>query len=155
MTQETFENLVRVQRRRMVRAMTTGNRKEQQEACAEIVKLENDVSAPTPLTISPAPAFSRFKRDRATFPPQPRQEHQPKMKTKMKTNSLQDLANSFVATDRAAIRRDVARLGSIADAADYCADIACEQPHWEALDSDEGRTALAVAIGAEIARSAE
>ena len=47
MTQETFENLVRVQRRRLIRAMNTGNRKEQQEACAEIVKLENEAAATT------------------------------------------------------------------------------------------------------------
>ena len=60
--------------------------------------------------------------------------------------NLKELARSFVATDIAAIRADVIRLGSIDAAAAYSADMAVGQPHWEALDSDEGRAALRAAI---------
>lgn len=61
-------------------------------------------------------------------------------------NNLQELANSFVSTDTSAIREDVERLGSIEEAADYSADMSSGQPDWEALDSDEGRAALVIAI---------
>jgi hypothetical protein len=60
--------------------------------------------------------------------------------------NLQDIANSFVNTDTAAIRDDVQRLGSIQAAADYSANMSAGQPDWEALDSEEGRAALVVAI---------
>lgn len=72
------------------------------------------------------------------------------MSTQTKIN-LSDLAESFVGTDTAAIRDDVKRLGSIEAAADYSADMACGQPDWEALDSDEGRAALEQAIARLVA----
>jgi hypothetical protein len=67
----------------------------------------------------------------------------------MKT--LQELANSFISTDTSAILDDVERLGSIENAADYSADMSAGQPDWEALDSDEGRAALVVAISQLVA----
>ncbi len=60
--------------------------------------------------------------------------------------NLQDLANSFVNTDTAAVREDLKRLGSIEAAADYSANMSAGQPDWEVLDSEDGRAALVVAI---------
>ena len=66
-------------------------------------------------------------------------------RNKMRMN-MKELARSFVLTDPYSVKGDVARLGGISQAADYCADMACGQPSWEALNSQEGREALAAAI---------
>lgn len=63
----------------------------------------------------------------------------------MKTD-INQLARSYVHTDTAAIRQDVARLGSVEAAAAYSADMAIGQPDWEPLATDEGRAALVAAI---------
>lgn len=64
------------------------------------------------------------------------------------TTDLSPLADAFCSTDTCAIRSDVERLGSIEEAANYCADMAAGQPDYEPLDSDDGRQALAKAIRA-------
>lgn len=61
-------------------------------------------------------------------------------------NNINTIAECFVATDTAAIRDDVRRLGGIEAAAEYSADMASCQPEWEALASDDGQVALAAAI---------
>lgn len=65
---------------------------------------------------------------------------------KQDRNEIKALAESWVDTDPDAIRKDVAQLGGVTEAADYSADMAVGQPHWEALSSREGRRALRVAI---------
>lgn len=62
------------------------------------------------------------------------------------TTELQELARSWVNTDPAAIRKDVARLGGVAAAAEYSADMSIGQPQWEPLSTEDGRAALVIAI---------
>lgn len=64
------------------------------------------------------------------------------------STDLSALADAFCSTDTHAICADVERLGGIEEAADYCADMAAGQPDYEALDSDDGREALAESIRA-------
>jgi hypothetical protein len=60
--------------------------------------------------------------------------------------NIKELADSWVNTDTAAIRQDVERLGSVAAAAQYSAEMSVGQPDWEALSTEDGRAALVSAI---------